>query len=73
MVKIIDKFILEFKNNLYDEKKLLIVGKEDSQEKERFIYYIRNYRGSRLSKKHQLKEVDILKLKQTAFKITKCF
>ena len=66
MVKIIDKLVLEFKNNFIDEKKLLLIGKEDNQEKERFIYYVRNYKGSRLSKKTQIRKEEALKLKQMA-------
>jgi len=72
MVKIIDKLILELKNNLIDDRKLLTIGKEDSRDKERIIYYISNFKGNRLTKKQRITKADYLILK-SKYKFTQSF
>lgn len=69
MVKIVDRLIMEFKNNFFNEKKILLVGKQDNKEKEILLYYVRNYRGNRLSKKYAITKKEAFNLKSKACNI----
>lgn len=70
MASIIKKVLLEFKNNFMDEKKIIMIAKEDRADRVKHIHYVCNVRGSKRSKKNQIAKEEYLLLKQKATSVS---
>ena len=70
MVQLLKKILLDFSSSLIDDKKIVTIGKEDSETKQRTIYYLSQVRGQmRHTRKRRITKSEFEQLNSTAQKI----
>ena len=70
MVSIIKKILLEFEGKMINNKKIIMIGKEDREDREMFVHYVCKVKGSKRGKKSRIKGEDYQDMKSKAIRIT---